>query len=385
MELRLLPEAADAARRAVEELSAAGTAMMAADAQLKVAQLALLSGDAGEALTASAAAADAYRRQARATGRARSLLVTAEARLTAGGLTPDDLAAARGAARRLAAAGATSAAVQGYLVTGRLAAALGLRRQAIAALTRAGTLARGASVLVRLRGRLAAALAAMLVTGPEALASCRQGLADLARHRGSLPSVELRALASGHGAELGRIGLNIVISGGSPARVLPWMERSRAAALLAVEPPKFEDISADLTALRRLVRTGLRVGRQGCRPGGAAHAGTQRAGSAEQAQIESRIRQATWRSAACQGSAGGPVTVGALRELLPGGCWSPTASWPTAWWPWSSGSAAAGYWSGPGRPGPRPAPRVPVRPAPPGRAPVRARWTPPAPVPTCGS
>ena len=127
MELRLLPEAADAARRAVEELSAAGTAMMAADAQLKVAQLALLSGDTGEALAASAAAADAYRRQARATGRARSLLVTAEARLSAGGLTPEDLAAARGAARRLAAAGATAAAVHGYLVTGRLAAALGLR------------------------------------------------------------------------------------------------------------------------------------------------------------------------------------------------------------------------------------------------------------------
>src|SRR5689334_8292816 len=202
MELRLLPEAADAARRAVEELSAAGTAMMAADAQLKVAQLALLSGNTGEALEASAAAADAYRRQARATGRARSLLVTAEARLAAGGLTPEDLAAARGAARRLAAAGVTSSAVQGYLVTGWLAAVLAQRPA-------------------------------------EALASCRRGLADLARHRGSLPSVELRALASGHGAELGRIGLNIMISGGSPARVLHWMQRSRAAALLAVEPPKF--------------------------------------------------------------------------------------------------------------------------------------------------
>jgi len=132
--------------------------MMAADAQLRVAQLALLSGDTEEALEASAAAADAYRQQARGTGRARSLLVTAEARLAVGGLTPDDLAAARGAARRLAAAGATSAAVQGYLVTGKLAAALDLRRQAITALTRAGTLARGASVLVRLRGRLALAM-----------------------------------------------------------------------------------------------------------------------------------------------------------------------------------------------------------------------------------
>src|SRR5689334_5290903 len=329
MELRLLPEAADAARKAVEELSAAGAAMMAADAQLRVAQLALLSGDTSEALAASGAAADAYRRQARATWRARSLLVTAEARLSAGGLTAEDLAAARGAARRLAAAGVTSSAVQGYLVTGRLAAALGLRRQAITALTRAGTLARGAPVLVRLRGRLASALAAVLAQRPaEALASCRRGLADLARHRGSLPSVELRALASGHGAELGRIGLNIVISGGSPARVLHWMERSRAAALLAVEPPKFEDISADLSALRAAAAAGgTGAGPSaGGAPGGEAGPGGPggpngaRAGrgTAGQAQIGSRIRQVTWRAGGTVGSAGGPVTVGALRELLAG-------------------------------------------------------------------
>ena len=326
MELRLLPEAADAARKAVEELSAAGAAMMAADAQLRVAQLALLSGDTDEALTASEAAADAYRQQARGTGRARSLLVTAEARLAVGGLTPDDLAAARGAARRLAAAGATSAAVQGYLVTGKLAAALDLRRQAITALTRAGTLARGASVLVRLRGRLASAMAAVIAQRPaDALVSCRRGLADLARHRGSLPSVELRALASGHGAELGRIGLNIVISGGSPARVLHWMERSRAAALLAVEPPKFEEIQADLTALRAAAAPGDEPGGAGG-PGGPAGAGglAGPAGSrggrvtAEQAEIEDRIRQTTWRAGGTVGSASGPVKVGELRKYLAG-------------------------------------------------------------------
>ena len=45
MELRLLPEATAAARRAVAELSAAGVPLMAAEAQLRVAQLALLAGD----------------------------------------------------------------------------------------------------------------------------------------------------------------------------------------------------------------------------------------------------------------------------------------------------------------------------------------------------
>ena len=150
-ELRLLPEAADAARRAVEEFSAAGVPLMAAEAQLRVARLALLAGDYTTAAEASTTAAAAFRHQTRATWRARAVLVMAEAHLKSGVATLADLAEARAAARRLEAQGTTSAAVQGFLVTGRLAASLGQHRQAIAALTRAGSLARGAPVLVRLR------------------------------------------------------------------------------------------------------------------------------------------------------------------------------------------------------------------------------------------
>ena len=71
--------------------------------------------------------------------------------------------------------------------------------------------------------------------------------------------MELRALASGHGTELGRIGLDIVVREGSPARVLNSMERSRAAALLAVEPPAFDEIREDLTALRSPPTPGCRL------------------------------------------------------------------------------------------------------------------------------
>ncbi len=251
MELRLLPEAASAARRGMEEFFAAGVPLMAAEAQLRVAQLAMLAGDPAEAIAASTTAAAAFRAQTRGAWRARSVLVTAEARLISGTATLTDLSEVGAAARRLGALGAISSAVQGFLVTGRVAASLGRRRQAIAALTQAGSLARGAPVLVRLRGRLAAALSAQLRHHDrEVLAHCRRGLSDLARHRGALPSVELRALASGHGAELGLIGLDVVIRDDSPARVLNWMERSRAAALLAVEPPEFGEIRADLKALR---------------------------------------------------------------------------------------------------------------------------------------
>jgi CHAT domain-containing protein/tetratricopeptide (TPR) repeat protein len=318
MELLLLPEAASAARRAVAEFSAAGVPLMAAESQLRVAQLAMLAGDCAEAIATSTAAAAAFRRQARAGWRARALLVTAEARLTSGAATMADLAEVRAAAERLRTLEATAAAVQGFLVTGRLAAFLGRRGQAVTALTRAGSLARGMPVLVRLRGRLSSALAASIRhQDSDVLAHCRRGLSDLARHRGSLPSAELRALASGHGAELGLIGLDVVLREGSPARVLNWMERSRAAALLAVEPPEFEEIRADLTALRAVHAQARDDDMNSDGIGTPAHARTTRA-AGEQAVIEDRIRQATWRARPAAGRSAALVTAGALRDHLAG-------------------------------------------------------------------
>jgi CHAT domain-containing protein/tetratricopeptide (TPR) repeat protein len=318
MELRLLPEAASAARRAVSEFSAAGIPLMEAEARLLVAQLALLAGDGAEAIAASTAAAAAFRQQARRGWRARALLVTAEGRLKSGTGTPADTREAGAAARQLQALGMTSAAVQGFLVTGQLAAATDQHRPAIAALTRAATLARGSSVLVRLRGRVSAALAAWLRhRDAEALTHCRRGLRDLAQHRGSLPSLELRALASGHGAELGLIGLDIVLREGAPARVLNWMERSRAAALLAAEPPQFAEIRADITALRAVHAEGRNQGTQANRPQTAARPWADQP-ETEQAAIEYRIRQTTWRASSVAAASVAPVTVGALHDRLAG-------------------------------------------------------------------
>jgi tetratricopeptide (TPR) repeat protein len=318
MELRLVPEATRAARRAVRELSQAGVPLMAAEAQLRVAQLALLAGDSAEAITAAEAAAVAFSQQTRATWRSRAVLVKAEARLSSGTATPADLSDARAAASRMAEAGATSPAVQGLLVTGRLAAALGQSRQAIAALNRAAALARGAPVLVRLRGRVSSALAARLRhRDREALAHCGRGLTDLARHRRSLPSVELRALASGHGAELGGIGLDVVLRDGSPARTLRWMERSRAAALLAAEPPLFEHIRADLTALRAVHAAMRDEGAVTAAPTVPGQTRTEQV-AVEQTAIENRIRQATWQAASVAELPARPVTIGVLRDHLAG-------------------------------------------------------------------
>ncbi|MGE5293044.1 MAG: CHAT domain-containing protein [Micromonosporaceae bacterium] len=313
MELRLLPEATNAARRAVEEFSAVNVPLMAAEAQLRVAQLATLSGECAEADAASAAAVAAFRRQARAAWRARAVVVMAEAHFRCGTASPGEMAHARAAAELLDSLGMRSAAVHGFLVSGRMAASLGRRRQAVAVLTRAGSLALRAPVLVRLRGRVSWALAAALRhRDNEALTHCRRGLSDLALHRGSLPSVELRALASGHGAELGLIGLGIVIRDGSPSRVLNWMERSRAAALLAIEPPDFDEIRPDLAALRA-IHTQIRDAKP-------QHARTTALARTriEREAIESRIRRTTWRARSVAGTAAAPVTVAGLRDHLAG-------------------------------------------------------------------
>ncbi|GEL96687.1 CHAT domain-containing protein [Cellulomonas terrae] len=237
MDLRLLPEAATAARSAVHELEESGGSLMATEARLRLARIALLTGDVDGARHHADAAAEAARHQRRAGWRDRAVLVGVEARLEARSVGVAEVGTARRAAGRLERAGNLHSAVEAYLVAGRVALAVDRPRDAIATLVRAGDLARNGQVLVRLRGRLAVALAERAARRPAAaLEECRSGLRDLAVHRSALPTIELRALASGHGAELGEIGLGVVLAGGSPARALAWMERTRAAALLTRFP-----------------------------------------------------------------------------------------------------------------------------------------------------
>jgi tetratricopeptide (TPR) repeat protein len=231
-DLRLLPEAEASARRAVEEFAAAGAALMGAEAQLRLAQVELLRGDAARARQDALAAADALGRQRRTARRDRALLVGLEARLHEGSVDDADVASARRAAARVERSGQLTAAVEAHLVAGRLALSRSMTTTARDELRRSAGLASGGSVLVRVRGRLADALEARTRgDAPATLKAASAGLRDLARHRSGLPTMELRALASGHGAELGELGLRAVIGGGRPADVLAWLERTRAAAL----------------------------------------------------------------------------------------------------------------------------------------------------------
>jgi hypothetical protein len=166
-------------------------------------------------------------------------------------------------------------------------------------------------VLLRLRGRLAAAYAERLAGRDDVvLRHCRAGLADLAHHRAALGSTELRTLAAGHGVELGRLGLETLLHTGSPLRVFNWMEKTRAAALLSVAPPAPDELQEELADLR-LVHADLA---QALRETGEEPVELR----ARQAAAEARIRHHTWLRS---GSGVGPAPVstpGDLRRRLDG-------------------------------------------------------------------
>ena len=311
--LRLLPEALQLARRAVEVLDAGDAPLMAAEARLRVAEVALLTGDAELAGQAATAAAGQFRDQGRSGFVALAGVVEAQAWLLAGerapsppeAVDPARLEALRRAADVLGRLGLESAAVGADLATGRAALLLGRRALARRRLRAAAERARRGSLLVRLRGRLAAALSAELDGDPATvLARCRAGLADLARHRAALPSMELRALASGHGLELGLLGLGVLLRTGTPSRVLDWVERYRAVALLTVDPPAPGDVLAERAELA-VVHAELVAARRETGREPAALITRQRA-------VEQRIRRATWHRAP-PGTQ--PGTVVAVREM----------------------------------------------------------------------
>ncbi|WP_305783137.1 CHAT domain-containing protein [Symbioplanes lichenis] len=218
-DLRLLDEAMTAAREAHVELDKHGARLMAADARLRCARLALELGDAAAALADARAAAVEFRRQRRRAWVARAAVTEAEARACLDGNSPGVLTQLCRAAATLERLGLREEAAYAHLAAGRSALALGRLPMARRELTAVGDLAEGQSLLVRLRGHLARALLAEAEAPGEVVRACLRGLRDLARHRSALPSLELRVLASGHGAELGQLGLRTLLSGaGGPAR-----------------------------------------------------------------------------------------------------------------------------------------------------------------------
>lgn len=236
-DLRLLPEAIAAAQAAVEGFAAAGTWLMWVEAQVRLARLHLAAGNPRLAREFAAAVVTRSSAQRRIAWTDRARLVEAQARLDGNEATVVDVTIARRAARRFEQAGDVGEATLAHLLAGRAALATDRPKSARAALASAGNVAAGGPLLLRVRGRLALATAARIDgDGAAVVRQARAGLRDLAAHRSTLPTMELRALASGHGAELGEIGLAELLRDGTPAQTLRWMEQTRAAAILARLP-----------------------------------------------------------------------------------------------------------------------------------------------------
>lgn len=307
IELRLLPEAREAAYRAADELEAAGVRLMQAEAQLMCARTSLLAGRPAEAEVVAERALRSFRQQQRIGWAAQAALVEVDARRATDTVRAHDLVTARRAARALDRLGLVAEAVQGHLTAGQLAIHHGRREWALLSLDRAQVRARRGPVGVRLHGRLAAAIAASLRADQDtAMRHCREGLNDLDRHRDRLGSSELRARASAHGDALGGLGLGLLVRSADPPRVLKWMERTRAAALTSAYPSSVRpaDSDADLAELHELQD---QLDRDPQAPAEMREART---------DVEERLRRGTWTRSSAPSTHSARPTFGELRERI---------------------------------------------------------------------
>lgn len=244
--LGLVNEADDAVRRASGYFERDGMGLlMFSEVRLRQARLCLGSGRFEEAAAAATAAADLFRRQRRFGYAAQSEVVAIEARHRQGRGSGADLRRAQRACRVLMEAGAYGESVEADLIVARLALDQGRRAEARERLVRVQAASRGGGTLLRVKGRLAEALEASL-DGEEARLrrAARRGLDEVARFRATLPTTELRALASGHGVELSTLGLRSTLRSGRCDHVLEWMERGRLASALT-DPPRPVDATLD--------------------------------------------------------------------------------------------------------------------------------------------
>lgn len=310
-DLRLLREAAEHAQTAADEFAEHGIRLMGGEAELRVAEIALIAGNYPRSADSASRVAAQFRRQRRPAWVARAELIAAEAARRAGSATRYHLNRARLAARTLDRVGAIAPAIQAHLTAGRIAAGLGDVAAARPSLRRTYELSRRAPVLQRAEGRLAAAIAAQLDDQPAAvLQHCRAGLADLRRHRGALASMELRALAGAHSFELGTMGFEALRRDGSPTRLFDWLEQVRAVFLATAEPEpagEHADALGELRAIHAQLAAALQSDSDPTPL------------LARQAAVESKIRRAAWsRTATATPGAGTVASRSQLRRQLDG-------------------------------------------------------------------
>jgi tetratricopeptide (TPR) repeat protein len=252
---RLVTEARQTAERAVRELTHRRMGAFLGDAQLLLAEAALLDGDIEAARVAAEGASRAFARQRLPSFLALARHTAVRVRLAGGERSPALLRAARQSAAALAAAGWAIPALDARVAAARVAIDMGRVELAGNELAEAGRARRSGPVELRSRAWHAAALL-HLAAGDRrgAERALRAGIRVLDRYRAALGATELRANAAGHAADLAHLGLGLAVREGDARRAFAWAERWRAGSLQLrpARPPDDSALAADLAELRRL-------------------------------------------------------------------------------------------------------------------------------------
>lgn len=250
--LRLLAEAETAARQASIHFVAQGMgALMLPEFRLQEARLHLTAGRHDEAEESATAAAELFRRQRRPGYAAKAEVSRLQAGFRTGRLTTRDLARAKRARATLIRAGAVTEALDADLLLVHLEVALGRTADARARLRHLQRETTAAGSLTRIGTHLAEAVIADADgDGARVARAARRGLTELEHYRATLPTTELRALASAHGVELAMLGLRAALRRNDAVRAIEWIERGRLASILS-DPPRPRDDQLD-DALGRL-------------------------------------------------------------------------------------------------------------------------------------
>ncbi len=227
-----------------------------AEVLFAAAAAALAVGDPATAQDRAERARRLFSAQRRSWWSVRASMLQLEARYQSGERGPRLLRQVVRTAGRLDEFGASEASAA-HLLAGRLALTEARIRTADRQLELAGRLSKDVPPTVRSAAWLGRALRAE-ARGEvrRMLTACERGLDALDEYRLMMGATELRARATGHGAELAELALRHALQHDDPRGLLIWGERWRATALAVppVRPPDDEQLISDLAQLRDVVR-----------------------------------------------------------------------------------------------------------------------------------
>lgn len=252
---RLLHESLHALEQATDIFDRGGFAVDVAEAQVLLARVQLLDGDAHTAANTATEAAAEFRRQRRPGWTALADHLALQARVEAGERDRALLTRLKRSATQLTRRGWANAAVHSHLLAGQVAHDLDDDRTARRELDIAAEARHRGPIEVRAAAWYATALR-RLIDGDQrgTLTAAGAGLRAVDEFAASLGATDLRVHASGWGKELATLGATITHDAGDAWRYLTWVERWRANALRTrpVRPPTDKKLADDLAQLRRV-------------------------------------------------------------------------------------------------------------------------------------